>query len=138
LPRALAKRYSLDWARHSIGVVHMLSVALRPVLGPLLLATNKIVGRAGDGNAWHSAFWTPDEMVKVAGSAQAQALGKPGEDLISSILEFSDTVIKEIMVPRTEMVTVPVNITREELHHTILDAGHSRIPVYDDTVDNVL
>ena len=83
-------------------------------------------------------FWTPDELTRLTTHATASSLGEGGEDLFLSIIEFSDTVIREIMVPRTDMVAVPITASREELQQVVLDAGHSRVPVYDDTIDNIV
>ncbi|MEZ4271192.1 MAG: hypothetical protein R3C68_07100 [Myxococcota bacterium] len=64
-----------------------------------------------------------------------QRLNGQDEKLLSSIIEFSDTVIREIMVPRTNMVTIAVTSTLDEVRRRALDAGHSRIPVHGDTID---
>jgi len=57
------------------------------------------------------------------------------KQMIASILEMDETVAREVMVPRIDMVAVEVNTTLHEALETIIEAGHSRIPVYEGHVD---
>jgi len=58
--------------------------------------------------------------------------------MIRGVVELSDTTVKEVMVPRIDTVFLPVDGEREELLQLILDSGHSRFPVFKDTIDNVV
>ena len=58
--------------------------------------------------------------------------------MIRSIFSLGSTIVREIMVPRTEMACVTVDATVRELLDTIIDCGHSRIPVYEDSIDNII
>ena len=58
--------------------------------------------------------------------------------MIYSIFHFSETMTKEIMVPRMDVLALDVNTTIREARQEFINAGHSRVPVYDDTVDNVI
>jgi len=58
--------------------------------------------------------------------------------MIRSIFEFRNTVVREIMVPRTDMACVPADATVPQVLTTIIACGHSRIPVYDGTIDNII
>ncbi|MDD2521964.1 MAG: hemolysin family protein [Anaerolineaceae bacterium] len=59
-------------------------------------------------------------------------------EMIYSIFHFSETMTKEIMVPRMDVLALDVNTTIREARQEFINAGHSRVPVYDDTVDNVI
>lgn len=59
-------------------------------------------------------------------------------ELISSVLEFSDTIVREVMVPRTDMVTVHASASTDEALDVILASGKSRIPVTGDDLDDVV
>jgi magnesium and cobalt transporter len=59
-------------------------------------------------------------------------------DMIRGIVELSETTVKEVMVPRIDTVFLSVDGPREELLERIADSGHSRFPVYKDTIDNVV
>lgn len=59
-------------------------------------------------------------------------------EMIYSIFHFSETMTKEIMVPRMDVLALDVNTTIREARQEFINAGHSRVPVYDDTIDNVI
>jgi CBS domain containing-hemolysin-like protein len=59
-------------------------------------------------------------------------------EMIQSILSFRDTLAREIMVPRPEAVIISVDTPIEELHQLVIQEGHSRFPVYDGSVDNII
>ncbi|QOX79690.1 HlyC/CorC family transporter [Trichlorobacter lovleyi] len=59
-------------------------------------------------------------------------------EMISAILELDSTVVREIMVPRTEMAAISVEASVRETIDAIIACGHSRIPVYDGTLDNII
>lgn len=58
--------------------------------------------------------------------------------LVSSVFDFGDTKVREVMVPRIDMVAVNVHTTPSEAVDLIIEAGHSRVPVYDDSIDRVV
>jgi len=59
-------------------------------------------------------------------------------DMIKGIVELSDTTVKETMVPRIDVVFLSKDIEPFEMFEIIIDCGHSRFPVYEDTIDNVI
>ncbi|HET6344193.1 MAG TPA: hemolysin family protein [Myxococcota bacterium] len=138
VPRSLGKRYSLEVASRTMWLVHGLGVMLAPVVWPLAGLGRALARGLGADGEGAGPFWTPDEISRLTNDAHAQRLGERGEDLLLSIIEFSDTVIREIMVPRTEMIAMPITSSREDVHQIVLDAGHSRVPVYDETIDNIV
>jgi magnesium and cobalt transporter len=58
--------------------------------------------------------------------------------MIQSILEFRDTLVREVMIPRTEMVAVPSDAPMEEIIDLITRYGHTRMPVYSESIDNIV
>ena len=66
------------------------------------------------------------------------ALIEEEKEMIHSIIEFAQTSAKEVMIPRTDMVCVDKRISIDELIDIIRDKGHTRIPVYDTGVDNIM
>ena len=59
-------------------------------------------------------------------------------DMLSNFYSFSQTVVKEIMIPRPKVVFIDAEETLDTLIDIIIEKGHTRIPVYEDTVDNVI
>jgi magnesium and cobalt transporter len=60
------------------------------------------------------------------------------KDMINGIIELSDTTVKEVMVPRIDVVFVPIEIGREDLLSIVSECEYSRLPVYDTTIDNII
>lgn len=58
--------------------------------------------------------------------------------LIKNVLKFNDKTVKEIMVPRTKVVALDINAPREKVIKVVLNEGYSRLPVYKDTIDNIV
>ena len=60
------------------------------------------------------------------------------QEMIRGVVELSGTTVKEVMVPRTDTVFLSVDDTRDELLSIVVENGHSRFPVYEETIDNVI
>jgi len=80
-----------------------------------------------------SIFGKDREIDKKA----IDALEADQKEMIQGIVELSLTTVKEVMVPRIDTVFISADADREELLATITESGHSRFPVYEDTIDNV-
>jgi CBS domain containing-hemolysin-like protein len=65
-------------------------------------------------------------------------LEKDQREMIRGVFELSDTTVKEVMVPRTDTVFLSADATKEELLARIAENEHSRFPVYQETIDNVI
>jgi CBS domain containing-hemolysin-like protein len=65
-------------------------------------------------------------------------IDKTEHELIESIFEFSDTTAKEVMIPRPDVVALGLNTPRERLVKIVLEEGYSRMPVYRETIDNII
>ncbi|MDR1948570.1 MAG: hemolysin family protein [Spirochaetaceae bacterium] len=67
-----------------------------------------------------------------------QTLESDQQEMIRGVVELSDTTVKEVMLPRIDTVFLSADAGRDELLATISESGHSRFPVYQDTIDNVI
>lgn len=80
-----------------------------------------------------------EELLAMADAALEEDVIETGERaLIHSIISFGDTVAREVMVPRTDMVAVEASTRVDEVLQVALDVGFSRIPIYKETVDDVI
>ena len=78
-------------------------------------------------------FLTDLEKHKMEGVVDEEE-----QEMIENVLELSDTAADEIMTPRTDIVAVEVNSDRKAVLDTITAAGHSRVPVYENNIDNII
>ncbi len=76
------------------------------------------------------------ELVKT--ESESGVIEQEEKEMIQSIFEFSDTTAKEVMVPRIDVIAVEKNIDADDLIDLFQKEGHSRIPVYEDRIDNIL
>ncbi|MFH0810524.1 MAG: hemolysin family protein [Pseudomonadota bacterium] len=80
-----------------------------------------------------------ERVIRLLSSARAEGLiSSEEEDMIGSILEFKDTLVREIMVPRTEMAAASVESTAPEIINVIIESGHSRIPIFEHNLDSIV
>jgi CBS domain containing-hemolysin-like protein len=89
-------------------------------------------------------FWRTHKYIKMkidAVLAQAQQKGfvdSSSREMIENILEFTHILVREIMIPRTEIVAVSTEATIEEIIKEVIETRHTRIPVYRGTIDNII
>ena len=86
-----------------------------------------------------SSLVTEDELKTLVDAGQEEGVFEVGERrMIYSIFELGDTLAREIMVPRIDMLALDANTPFEQAVDALLQSGHSRAPVFDETVDNTL
>ncbi|MBN1125931.1 MAG: HlyC/CorC family transporter [Sedimentisphaerales bacterium] len=73
------------------------------------------------------------EQIHMEGGVDEEEM-----EMIENVLELSETTAEEIMTPRTDLVVLSIDDNRETVLHTISEAGHSRIPVYEGNIDNII
>jgi CBS domain containing-hemolysin-like protein len=119
--------------------VYVLGVALRP-LGKLLILTANLALLILPGRGMPKGPFVTDEEIRHMsdGEEEEEEIEEEERELIHSIFEFGDTVVREVMVPRPDMVTLKVSASRDEALEQIVEAGYSRIPLYDGDTDNIV
>ena len=118
--------------------VRLLGRVLQPVaLGLLGLANAVMVLLPGKGLP-RGPFVTEDEIKHLVDVAEEEEeIEEEERELIHSIFEFGDTVVREVMVPRPDMITLPSDATLDLALEVIVNAGFSRIPLYEGDNDNI-
>jgi putative hemolysin len=83
---------------------------------------------------------TPTEMAAASsdGAHAADAATDPDRALLRSIVDFRDTLVREVMTPRPDIVAIDVSATVDDLRRLFRDQQYSRVPVFDGTLDNIL
>lgn len=82
---------------------------------------------------------TEEEIQEMMDAGEEEGLINEEEnEMIRSIFQLGDTVVREIMVPRTDMACVSTDAGIDEVLDAIITCGHSRIPVYEGTIDNIV
>jgi CBS domain containing-hemolysin-like protein len=121
------------------------------LLAPLIAGLGRLVGPVASGlvkvanvimpgkGLPEGPFITEREILALAEVASEEDQIEEGEkELILSIFEFGDTIVREVMVPRPDIVAIEGDKTLRDVQALVLEHGYSRIPVYQDELDNVL
>ncbi len=114
-------------------------VVLRPFSSGLERVASRLIRAAGgsDGASGPRVTEAEVEAMIRLGTAEG-ALSGDKKALLSSVIEFSETMTKEIMVPRTDVVGFPVEASLDEVLRTVAERKFSRYPVYDGDLDSVV
>lgn len=128
---------------YTVKLIRMLLIADRIVspLGNFLLwIGNTIIKMFGGKSGMpQGAFVTEAEIMQMVDRGERQGvLEKDESDMIRSIFEFSETQVKEVMVPRPDMLCASADTTVIEIARYIDEVNHSRIPVYEGNEDNII
>lgn len=79
------------------------------------------------------------EVIQVLEEGERSgAIDKAEHELIKSILEFTDTTVKEVMVPRTDVFAVDIDTPRDKLIQSLIDQGFTRVPIYRESIDHIV
>lgn len=110
---------------------------------PIRLLTNALIGVANvlvPGRGLRQGpFALAEELIAMADAAVEDAvLDEDERDLIESVIEFGGTIVREVMVPRTDMKTVDMNLSVAEALEVTSEAGYSRVPAQGDNIDDIV
>ena len=105
----------------------------------LIGLANLIIGASDDGEGMPRSYITDSELKAMADVAHEEKVIENDErTFIHSIIDFGDTVTREVMTPRPDMVTVESDVTVRDALEAALGAGYSRIPVEADGIDDII
>ncbi len=133
-PRSVGRAHPNELLRATAPLVHFLRVLLGPIANALVALGNRVT----PGRARLSTFTSEDQLLSMVDEAtELDVLEEEDRELIHSVFEFNDTVVREVMVPRTDMVTIDADATVGAAMGLFLSKGNSRVPVLDGEVDDV-
>ncbi|MDR7419413.1 MAG: hemolysin family protein [Armatimonadota bacterium] len=139
LSKSIAAQHADGLAIAAARPVVWLSVLLSPIVRVLSFFTNLLSRPFGGRVQPDAPMVTEEEIQMLVQMGEEQGVLEQDErEMIHSIIEFGDTVVREVMVPRVDMVSVEADAPVEELLAIVREHGHSRIPVYDDNFDNIV
>ncbi len=138
VPHAAADHFGSEL----VGFFAVPLAALRKILAPatkILHATEALMSRAGGRNEEDEEDEIEQEILSAAQEGEKEGVMDQEERaMIERVIEFDDTHVGQIMTARPEIVAININATVEELRRVVVDSGHSRIPVYNGTLDQVV
>ena len=125
-PRSVGRAHARVVLRFAAPVVRGVRVLLGPIADALVALGNWVT----PGRPRTATFTSEEQLLSMVDEAtELDVLEEDDRELIHSIFEFNETVIREVMVPRTDMVTIDRTETVSEAMDVFLSRGYSRLPV---------
>jgi CBS domain containing-hemolysin-like protein len=139
-PKLLAI-HRAEWIASNVAVIPLeaMAVVLRPlvrVLGALSRAPLRLFGVKPAG--FSPLVQTPDEIRMLVEQGTGEEIEEDEREMLRGVFDFRGTVAREVMTPRTDMVAVPADVSLAEMIRVATEEAHSRIPVYDGTIDDIV
>lgn len=143
-PHAIANQVAEPVIAHSVRCLDIIRLLLRPMTR-LLNVTERVVVRATT-----TATQPEEKKEKLEEELQSEILSvvEEGEKsgavdkrervMIESVIQFGDTTVAEVMTPRPEIVGLPATASLDKVRGLIEESGHSRLPIYENTVDHIV
>lgn len=139
VPKSLALRYSDRYSRFVARPLLFLSMLMRPLVWFLTGVSNLFLKLFGDKTTFSEARLSKDELQQlVEEAAKTGSVDPRASEIASRALGFNDVTVAEVMVPRTRVVALRKGAPPEEVQRAILEEGHSRMPVYEGAIDNII
>jgi CBS domain containing-hemolysin-like protein len=138
-PKTAAVQNPERWARVLVNPVRGAAWLLTPVIWFLGFITASLVRLLGGRVRRRGPFVTEEELRMLVTVGEEEGVIEEEErEMIHSIFELGDRPVREVMVPRIDMVTLEAEDTLDDAVALIMQGGQSRIPVYEDTIDNII
>ena len=139
VPKSLAARRPLPWALSVVRPISLLIRLLGPAVRLLTAVSNAFLSLFGVSPTGLEATLTLEEikaLLYASGSPEEEPGGR--RRMLQKVIELGERRVKEVMVPRTEMVAVEKTMPLEEIVRLIQNKRFSRMPVYQDKLDNIV
>ncbi len=139
VPESIAAADAERWALRLVWLVYVLELVFYPMVRLLVWMSNFLAAPFGGTPLSGTALITEEEIKTLVDAGEEEGVIEEEEkEMIYSIFQFGDTLAREVMVPRIDTVALEVNAPAKEALDVVVGAGHSRIPVYEGTIDNIV
>jgi putative hemolysin len=139
IPKTIAVANNERWAVRLAPLLERVAWVMTPVNNTFLFVTNMIVRLFGVRPPAKGPFVTEADIRNIVNvGAEQKVLEEQEREMIHSIIQFGDTIVREVMTPRPDMVAVEVNASARRALDLVIAEGNSKLPVYDEKIDNVI
>lgn len=139
-PKSIAIRHPKATTLFVALPLNIFYLIFKPAIWVLNSTANKILKMAGINPATESERSHSEEEIRliISEGTKSGQIDKTEQQLIEKIFDFNDKTASEVMVPRNRMFALDVDENREKIIEKVIEEGYSRIPVYKDTIDNII
>ena len=139
LPKAYAKAYPEKVAIKLSGIMYFLMKFLYPIVIPFYGLQKGFTKRTEKNKDTNEVTVTEDELESIIDTMEEEGVLENDEsDIIQGALKLKDVEVENIMTHRVDVVSLNINATKEEVIKTFTESNYTRIPVYRDTIDNII
>ena len=138
VPKRLAMKNYEKIAFATIGIIRTISIITAPFVKFLTFSTNVVSKLFGVSGAEEETVTEEEIRMMIDVGGEKGTINKEEKEMINNVFEFNDKIVSEIMVPRTQIVAVDINSSISEVIEELTeDYRYSKIPVYEDTIDEI-
>jgi len=138
-PKSYAVENSESWALRIARPLKLAEQVLLPLVVLFDYLTRVVNKVTGGRSAIESSYVTRDEIQDIIETGEREGVIEEDErELLQRVFRFNNTIAKEVMTPRLDMNAIPADASIEEAIETCVHSGHSRLPVYEGSLDNVV
>jgi putative hemolysin len=139
VPKSLALRSAETYALLVARPLLALSALVKPIVTALTFSSNVVLKPLGDRTNFSETRYSAEEIQQLVEDAKkAGSLNPHAAEIASRALDFPELTAEEVMVPRHEVVMLPLSAPMEEIHRIIIHRPHTRLPVYDESPDDIV
>jgi len=139
VPKTIAVSDSERWALRLAPLLERVAWVMTPINAAFLFITNLIVRLFGVIPGTRGPFVTEEDIRNIVNvGAEQNVLEEQEREMIHSIIQFGDTIVREVMTPRPDVVAVDVAASARRALDLVISEGYSKLPVYEGTIDNVI
>jgi putative hemolysin len=139
VPKSLALRHAETYALFIGPMLWSIAWIAAPAVKALTMTSNLVLRPFGDRTTFTESRLSPEELQELVEQAgKTGALDEETSEIASRALDFGALTAGEIMLPRNRIDAIPRNASFDDVKQVLLEAGHSRMPVYDGSLDNIV
>ncbi|SCW58714.1 putative hemolysin [Ruminococcaceae bacterium YRB3002] len=138
VPKRVAQKYPEKWAFASAGIVRFFGILAKPFVAFLTISTNGILMLFRiDPNDNDKEVTEEEIRMMVDVGSETGTIENSEKEMIENIFEFNDKEVSEIMTHRKKIVSLPIDATFEEVMKVAREERYTRIPVYNENIDDI-
>ena len=138
-PKILATKHTEKIALFSAPFMEIFIKVFHPIILVFTQTSNFILRILGVGPSKRSPLITEEELrLMIEVGKEEGVLSDEERKMLHRIFEFGDTKVNEVMMPKEKMVAININANHEQLLNIFVEEGHARLPVYENSVDNIV
>ena len=138
VPKAIALAHAERLALIFAVPIDLIGRLLGPLVWLLTSVTSAITRVLGISESTQERVTAEELMILIERGSEQGIIEAEEQQMIGAVLELGQQRVHEVMVPRIDIAALPVSATLDEAVATIVREGHSRIPIYEDSIDNVV